>query len=65
MLPNIFRISSGYLRDCLDSIRDQTYKEWKCVLVNDGSTDNSQDIIEEYCNKDKRFSCLINIYMMS
>lgn len=51
--------ASQYLRACLDSIRTQTFKEWKCVLVNDGSTDNSQEIIDEYCKQDVRFSCLI------
>lgn len=50
--------ASKYLRECLDSICAQTYKDWKCVLVNDGSTDNSQEIIDEYCAKDSRFSCL-------
>lgn len=48
-----------FLRECLDSICSQTYKQWKCVLVNDGSTDGSQVIIDEYCEKDKRFSCFI------
>lgn len=47
-----------YLQECLDSIYAQTYQEWKCVLINDGSTDNSQEIIETYCKKDERFSCL-------
>lgn len=48
-----------YLRECLDSILAQTYKDWTCILVNDGSTDNSQEIIDEYCTKDIRFTCLI------
>ena len=47
-----------YLQECLDSICAQTYREWKCVLVNDGCTDNSQEIIETYCEKDERFSYL-------
>ena len=48
-----------FLRECLDSICSQTYKQWKCVLVNDGSTDRSQTIIDEYCKNDGRFTCLI------
>lgn len=51
--------ASAYLRECLDSICAQTYREWKCALVNDGSTDNSQDIIDEYCAKDSRFLCFV------
>lgn len=44
-----------YLKDSLDSIVNQTYRNWECVLVNDGSIDKSQQIIEEYCAKDPRF----------
>lgn len=47
--------AATFLRDSLDSIVKQTYKDWKCILVNDGSPDNSQSIIDEYCAKDTRF----------
>ena len=48
----------NYLRQCLDSIQNQTYKKFECIMVNDGSTDNSQQIAEEYL-EDSRFK-LIN-----
>lgn len=47
--------SSLYLRECLDSIVSQSFDNWECILVNDGSTDDSQSIIDEYCAKDSRF----------
>lgn len=47
--------SSVYLRDCLDSIQRQSFPEWECILVNDGSQDNSGAICLEYCKKDSRF----------
>ena len=43
-----------YLAECLDSIRNQTYTYLEIILVNDGSTDNSQKICDEYEKKDKR-----------
>jgi|GEM_PF-620422 len=43
-----------YLTRCLDSIINQTYKNMEIILVNDGSTDTSRDIIEEYEKKDER-----------
>lgn len=44
-----------YLRQCLDSIRDQSYQNFECLLINDGSPDNSADICREYLEKDSRF----------
>lgn len=46
-----------FLRETLDSISNQTFSDWECVIVNDGSTDNSLSIIEEYIKKDNRFVC--------
>ena len=46
------------MRECLDSIQKQTYPNFECIMVNDGSTDNSKQIAEEYL-VDSRFK-LIN-----
>lgn len=45
---------SKYLRRCLDSIASQTYENLEIILINDGSTDDSGKIAEEYAKKDKR-----------
>ncbi|MDR0951263.1 MAG: glycosyltransferase family 2 protein, partial [Candidatus Ancillula sp.] len=44
-----------FLSECLDSIIAQDYDLWKCVLINDGSTDKSLDICQSYQKKDSRF----------
>lgn len=43
-----------YLSDCVDSILNQSYKNIEIILVNDGSTDNSPSICDEYSRKDDR-----------
>lgn len=43
-----------YLSKCLDSLINQTLKDIEIICVNDGSTDNSLDILNEYAKKDER-----------
>lgn len=43
-----------YLRECIDSILSQTYQRLEVILINDGSTDGSGDICDEYAKKDAR-----------
>lgn len=46
----------GYcLRRCLDSIVKQSYISWECILVDDGSTDETYEIGKEYVQQDSRF----------
>lgn len=47
-----------YLRDCLDSVLNQSLKEWECICVNDGSSDASDSILDEYAAKDDRFKII-------
>lgn len=44
-----------YIRECLDSITKQTFPDWECLLIDDGSLDNSGAICDEYAIKDSRF----------
>jgi len=47
-----------YLRKCLDSIISQTYRELEIILVDDGSTDLSGSICDEYSDKDNRIKVI-------
>lgn len=47
--------AESYLRECLDSVVNQTFANWECICVDDGSTDGSGAILDEYANADKRF----------
>ena len=48
-----------YLRKCLESLSLQTYDDVEFICVNDGSTDQSQDVIAEFVKRDHRFISLI------
>ena len=47
-----------YLRDCLDSVLGQSFSDWEAICVNDGSTDHSASILEEYASRDIRITVI-------
>ena len=47
-----------YLRKCLDSVCNQTLSDIEIICVNDCSTDNSLEILEEYASKDNRIKLI-------
>lgn len=50
--------SAGTLPATLDSLMSQDFANWEAFIVDDGSTDNTPDIIEEYCARDYRIKAL-------
>ena len=50
-----------YLPEALDSVLRQTYPNWECIIVNDCSSDNTEEVALSYCKKDDRFRyCPLN-----
>ena len=47
-----------YLHQCIDSIISQTFTNWECILVDDGSPDNCPSICDEYAKKDSRINVI-------
>lgn len=50
--------TEAYLHRCLDSVCNQTYSNIEIICVNDGSTDHSLDILNEYASRDTRFKVI-------
>lgn len=46
--------TAGFLRQCLDSLCQQTLRDIQVVCVDDGSTDDSWDVLQEYSHRDRR-----------
>ena len=44
----------NFIRDCLDSLVNQSFKDMEIIVVNDGTKDNSMQIVEEFADKDSR-----------
>ena len=48
-----------YLPDCLESLLGQTFEMWNAILIDDGSTDGSDEICERYCTVDKKMQAFL------
>jgi glycosyltransferase involved in cell wall biosynthesis len=51
----VYKVPLEYLRDCLDSLKDQTLQECEFIVVSDGAPDAECSVCEEYASKDSRF----------
>jgi glycosyltransferase involved in cell wall biosynthesis len=47
-----------FLKDSLQSVLEQTYTNWECIIINDGSPDDTERIAKEWCARDSRFHYL-------
>lgn len=50
--------SEQYIADTLQCVAEQTWQNWECIIVDDGSTDNSVDIVLSFISNDKRFNLI-------
>ena len=50
--------TAQYLDQCLESVLVQSYTDWECIVVDDGSTDNSGEICDKWGKRDSRFVIL-------
>lgn len=51
-----------YLPDALESVLAQTHRHWECIIVNDGSTDNTQEVASVWLMSDQRFKYIKEVY---
>lgn len=47
-----------YIYECLESLRNQTFNDFEAIIINDGSTDKSLEIIQRFIDIDSRFRCI-------
>ena len=44
----------AYIAQAIESVMNQTFSDWECIIIDDGSTDNSESVYAKYTQKDKR-----------
>ena len=48
--------NAAYIGRCINSVKVQTFRDWECIIVDDGSSDNSHKVIRDTIYEDKRFT---------
>lgn len=56
----VFYNLSHYVEECLHSIKNQTFTDFKCICIDDKSTDDTFEKLQQFCSQDARFSALQN-----
>lgn len=51
--------SAKFIKDCINSVVSQTYKEWEMIIVDDCSTDDSREVITKYAKNDNRIKVIL------
>ncbi|WP_181586742.1 glycosyltransferase [Paenibacillus taichungensis] len=54
VMPTYSRMAEGFLKRCIESVLSQTYKNFEFIIIDDGSSDGSQDLITQFASKDNR-----------
>jgi glycosyltransferase involved in cell wall biosynthesis len=49
---------AAYLSEAIESVRRQTYADWECIIINDGSTDNTAEVALDWSRKDSRITAI-------
>ncbi len=52
---------ASFLKDSVGSILSQTYANWECIIIDDGSTDNSKEVALQLCQKDNRIKYVVQV----
>ena len=50
--------SERYISETIDSVINQTYENWEMLIIDDSSTDNSINIISDYCSSENRIKLI-------
>ena len=61
VLMPVYNTPEQYLREAIESILEQTFKDFEFLILDDGSTNNAKEVIEEYAKKDERIRVLHHI----
>lgn len=52
---------ASFLPQAIGSVSSQTYQNWECIVVDDGSTDNTKDVMEQLMKEDKRIHYFVQV----
>ncbi|HLV39001.1 glycosyltransferase family 2 protein [Xanthomarina sp.] len=55
-----FKNTTEFLAECLESIQNQTYSHWELLIIDDGSTDKSYQLVTDFAEQDKRIKLFKN-----